>query len=199
MMAVAMEEVEVMMVVYRRPLVEDINSVCPVQYSRKRFFYDALMNRYNKRKNAKHYLPVGLPRVSDSELQSLASKWLVKGSISDDGRFIPVSPDTLPPALVRDYYFPHPPVDLADDSFALPDAPTKPPIATKTVLYNFSRPLTKIIDSKRNKIQIIPKKTEPEDIDVVNMSKRLSKLFPEIDQEVTEQINDEKNEIDMEN
>ena len=31
------------------------------------------------------------------------------------------------------------------------------------------------------------------------MSKRFSKLFPEIDQQVTEQINDEKNEIDMEN
>ena len=31
------------------------------------------------------------------------------------------------------------------------------------------------------------------------MSKRLSKLFPEIDQQVTEQINDEKNEIDLEN
>ena len=31
------------------------------------------------------------------------------------------------------------------------------------------------------------------------MSKRLSKLFPEIDHQVTEQINDEKNEIDMEN
>ena len=63
------------------------------------------------------------------------------------------------------------PVDLADDSFALPDAPTKSPIATKPVLSNFSRPLTKIIDSKKNKIQIIPKKAEPEDNDDVNLPK----------------------------
>ena len=31
------------------------------------------------------------------------------------------------------------------------------------------------------------------------MSKQISKLFLKIDQQVTEQINDEKNELDMEN
>ena len=48
------------------------------------------------------------------------------------------------------------------------------------MLDTFSRPLTKIIDSKKNKIQIIPKKTESEDIDNINLSQQLSKLFPEI-------------------
>ena len=38
------------------------------------------------------------------------------------------------------------------------------------------------------KIQIIPKKTESEDIDDINLSQRLSKLFPEINQ-VTEEKN----------
>ena len=71
--------------------------------------------------------------------------------------------------------------------------PTKSPIATKPVLDNFLRPLTKVIDSKKNKIQIIPKKTKPEDTGDVNLSKELSKLFPEIEQ-VTEQIDDQKNE-----
>ena len=114
--------------------------------------FDALINRYNKLKNAKYYPSVGLPRVSDSELQILASKGLVKGRKSDDGRFISVLSDTPPPTPVRHDYFPPPPVDLADNDFASPDVPTKPPIVTKPVLDNFSRKLTKIIDSKKNKM-----------------------------------------------
>ena len=68
--------------------------------------YDALMDTCNKLKNAKYYPLVDLPRVSDSELQSLASKGLVKGRKSDDGRFTPVLPDTAPPTPVRDDNFP---------------------------------------------------------------------------------------------
>ena len=49
------------------------------------------------------------------------------------------------------------------------------------------------------KIQIIPKKTESEDIDDINLSQRLSKLFPETYQVTEEKIDDEKSEIDMEN
>ena len=86
-------------------------------------------------------------------------------------------PDKPPPTPLRDDYFPPPPVDLADDSFGLPDVPNKPPIPPKRVLDTFSRPLTKIIDPKKNKIQIIPKKTESNDTDDVNLSKQLSKLF----------------------
>ena len=78
--------------------------------------------------------------------------------------------DTPPQTPIRDDYFPPSPIDLADDSFELPDVPnkppippkpviTKPPIPPKPILDTFSKPLTKIIDSKKNKIQIIPKKT----------------------------------------
>ena len=52
---------------------------------------------------------------------------------------------------------------------------------------------------KLKKIQIIPKKTESEDIDDINLSQRLSKLFPETYQVTEEKIDDEKSEIDMEN
>ena len=82
----------------------------------------------------------------------------------------------------------------------MPDVPNKPPvppkpvisrppILPKPVLDTFSRPLTKIINSKKNKIQIVPKKIESADIDDVNLSKQVTE----------EEINDEKNEIDMEN
>ena len=50
---------------------------------------------------------------------------------------------------------------------------SKPPIPPKPVLDTFSRPLTKMIDSKKNKIQIIPKKIESNDIEDVNLSKQL--------------------------
>ena len=76
---------------------------------------------------------------------------------------------------------------------------TKPTIAPKPVLDSFSRPLTKIIDSKKNKIQIIPKKTASEDTDDVNLSEWLSKLFPEIDQVTDQKKENEKSETDMEN
>ena len=93
-------------------------------------------------------------------------------------------PNTLPSTPIRDDYSPPPPVDLADNSLALPDVPnkppippkpviSKPPILPKPVLDTFSRPLTKIIDSKKNKIQIIPKKIESNDIEDVNLSKQL--------------------------
>ena len=76
---------------------------------------------------------------------------------------------------------------------------SKPPILPKPVIDTFSKPLTKITDSKKNKIQIIPKKIESDDIDDVNFSKRLSKLFPEINQVTKEKVDDEKSELDIEN
>ena len=86
-------------------------------------------------------------------------------------------PDTPPPTPIRDDYFPPPPVDLADDSFALPDVPNKPLIPPKPVLDTFSRPLTKIIDSKKNKIQTIPKKIKSDDIDDVNCQNNSLNFF----------------------
>ena len=169
------------------------------------------MERCNKLKGSKYYPPlppgpiprelvdIGLARAPESELESLRSKGLVKGRKSEDGQFIPVLPDTPPPNPIRDDYFPPLPVDLADDSFALPDVLTKPLILPKPVLDNFSRLITKIIDSKKNKIQIIPKKSAPEDIDDINLSERLPKRFPKIDHVLDEKMEDEKKEMDMEN
>ena len=155
--------------------------------------YDELMNRYNKLRSSKYY-PTRPPRP----LPRLPSYWKATGRVSDISGHV-----TAPPTPIRDDYFPPPPVDLADDSFILPDVQTKPPvppkpvitkpkIAPKPVLDSFSRPLTKIIDSKKNKIQIIPKKTESEDIDDINLSERLSKLFPEINQVTEEKMDHEK-------
>ena len=141
---------------------------------------------------------------TSSDLQTVRAKSI--GRKSDN----PILPDTPPPAPITDDYFPPPPVDLADDSFVLPDVRTKPlitpkPVITKptivpkAVLDSFSWPLTKIINSKKNKIQIIPKKTESKDNDNINLSEQLSKLFPEINQVTDEKLDDENSEIDMEN
>ena len=127
------------------------------------------MERYNKLKGSKYYPPlppgpiprelvdIGLARAPESELESLRSKGLVKGRKSEDGQFVPVLPDTPPPNPIRDDYFPPLPVDLADDSFALPDVLTKPLILPKPVLDNFSRLITKIIDSKKKKYKLFQK------------------------------------------
>ena len=155
--------------------------------------YDELMNRYNKLRSSKYY-PTRPPRP----LPRLPSYSKATGRVSDISGHV-----TAPPTPIRDDYFPPPPVDLADDSFILPDVQTKPSvppkpvitkpkIAPKPVLDSFSQPLTKIIDSKKNEIQIIPKKTESEDIDDINLSERLSKLFPEINQVTEEKIDHEK-------
>ena len=47
-------------------------------------------------------------------------------------------------------------------------------------------------------MEIIPKKSVPEDIDDINLSEQLSKLFPKIDQVLDEKKEDEKREMDME-
>ena len=168
--------------------------------------YDELMDRYEKLKTSRLPCPLTpLPSYSDTTSPLLPSfnDLLYLRSKATGRPSMPGMPDTLPPTPIRDDYFPPPPVDLADDSFILPDVQTKPPvppkpvitkpkIAPKPVLDSFSRPLTKIIDSKKNKIQIIPKKTESEDIDDINLSERLSKLFPEINQVTEEKIDHEK-------
>ena len=115
---------------------------------------DELMDRYNKLRSSKYY-PPRPPRPLPHPL----SYSKATGRASD----IPghLTPPSIP---IRDYYFPPPPVDLADDSLVLPDVLTdepskslippkpvitKPKIAPKSVLDSFSRPLTKISDSKK--------------------------------------------------
>ena len=160
------------------------------------------MDRYNKLKYSRSTRPLTPPpSYSDATYPLLPSfNDLLHLRSKATGRpSMPGMPDTPPSTPIRDDYFPLPPVDLADDSFALPDVPNKPLIPPKPVLDTFSRPLTKIIDSKKNKIQIIPEKIEIDDIDDVNLSKRLSKLFPEINKVTEEKIDDEKSEICVQN
>ena len=115
---------------------------------------DELMDRYNKLRSSKYY-PPRPPRPLPHPL----SYSKATGRASDiPGHLTP------PPIPIRDYYFPPPPVDLADDSLVLPDVLndepsksltppkpviTKPKIAPKSVLDSFSRPLTTISDSKK--------------------------------------------------
>ena len=149
---------------------------------------DELMDRYKKLKTSRLPRPL-TPRPSYSDmtypllpsfndLLHLRSKATGRPSMSG-------MPDTPPPTPIRDDYIPPQPVDLADDSFALPDVLnkplipfiSKPPIPPKPILDTFSRPLTKIIDSKKNKIQTIPKKIKSDDIDDVNCQNNSLKFF----------------------
>ena len=149
---------------------------------------DELMDRYKKLKTSRLPRPL-TPRPSYSDmtypllpsfndLLHLRSKATGRPSMSG-------MPDTPPPTPIRDDYIPLQPVDLADDSFALPDVLnkplipfiSKPPIPPKPILDTFSRPLTKIIDSKKYKIQTIPKKIKSDDTDDVNCQNNSLNFF----------------------
>ena len=89
-----------------------------------------------------------------TELERLADRGVVKKRRSKEGRFRPVLPDTSPPTPIRDDFWPPPPVQPSDKSLIKPEAfDTKRPLRD-----DFPRPLTKIIDSKKNKIEVILKK-----------------------------------------
>ena len=117
--------------------------------------YDELMDRYNKLKSSRPPRPLtSLPSYSDTTYPLLPSfNVLLHLRSNTTGRpSMPGMPDTLPPTPNTDDYFPPLPIDLADDSFALPDVPNKPPIPPKpvipkqtilpkSVLDTFSRPL----------------------------------------------------------
>ena len=60
---------------------------------------------------------------------------------------MPGMPDTPPLTPIRDDYFPSPPVDLADDSFALPDVPNKPLIPPKPFISKPPIPPKPVLDT----------------------------------------------------
>ena len=94
----------------------------------------------------------------------------------------------LPPTPIRDNFWPPPSVEPSDEIFIRPElSDTKRPLTD-----DFSRPLTKIIDSKKNKIEVIPK-TEKAGINETNLSEQLSKLFAKLDEVTNEKKDDEKN------
>ena len=94
-------------------------------------------------------------------------------------------PNTSPPAPIRDNYWLPLPFVPSDNNFLKPQLTPKPQFSPKTkpqlppkpIIDNFVRPLTKIIDDKKNTMQIIPKKVS---LNKTNLSEKLSKIFPNI-------------------
>ena len=103
-----------------------------------------------------------------AELERLADKGAVKRRIKE-GRFRPVLLDMLPPTPIRDDFWSPLPVEPSDESFIRPEVSD-----TKITLRDyFSRPLTKIVDTKKYKIEVIPE-TEKTDINETNLFEQLS-------------------------
>ena len=93
-------------------------------------------------------------------------KGTVKSRKSDVGLFQPILPDNPPPTHIRDDYWPPPSSVPSDNNFIKPQLPSKPQfspkkksqVPPKPIIDDFARPLTKIIDDKKNTIRIISKK-----------------------------------------
>ena len=80
-----------------------------------------------------------------SELQRLSDRGVIKKRRREEDCFIPVLPDTPPPTPIRDDFWPPPSVEPSDEGFIKPEvSDTKRPPRD-----GFSRPLTKVIDSKK--------------------------------------------------
>ena len=93
-------------------------------------------------------------------------KGTVKSRKSDVGLFQPILPDNPPPTHIRDDYWPPPSSVPSDNNFIKPQLPSNPQfspkkksqVPPKPIIDDFARPLTKIIDDKKNTIRIISKK-----------------------------------------
>ena len=106
-------------------------------------------------------------RLSERQRQiAQIPKGTVKSRKSDVGLFQPILPDNPPPTHIRDDYWPPPSSVPSDNNFIKPQLPSKPQfspkkksqVPPKPIIDDFARPLTKIIDDKKNTIQTIPKK-----------------------------------------
>ena len=91
----------------------------------------------------------------------------------------------------------------ADNNFIKPqllpkaELLTKPQLPPELLLDEFARPLTKIIDAKKNNIEIIPKKEVS--INETNLSEQPTKFFPNIDEVEKEKQDGEKYEEEVKN
>ena len=106
-------------------------------------------------------------RLSERQRQiAQIPKGTVKSRKSDVGLFQPILPDNPPPTHIRDDYWPPPSSVPSDNNFIKPQLPSKPQfspkkksqVPPKPIIDDFARPLTKIIDDKKNTIRIISKK-----------------------------------------
>ena len=96
-------------------------------------------------------------------------------------------PDQFPSPPGPDFFEP-PPIVPANDSFIRPD--DLPDVPQTPIIDKFSRPLTKMVDDRKNTIEVTPKKPEA-DIEEKNLSQSLAELFPDINEVLEE---DKKNE-----
>ena len=111
--------------------------------------------------------------------------------------------DTPPETPYSSDYIPHPLYSPQETNFLFPDGslshlqnrlPNIAPLPSRTSIDNFARPLTRIIDDKRNTIEITPKKSTP-NIEETNLSKQLQGIFPNVNEVVKEDSNDSKEKI----
>ena len=91
-------------------------------------------------------------------------------------------PDEFPSLPGPDFFEP-PPVVPAHDSFIRPD--DLPDVPQTPIIDKFSRPLTKMVDDRKNTIEVTPKKPEA-DIEEKNLSQSLAELFPDINEVLEE-------------
>ena len=87
-------------------------------------------------------------------------------------------PDEFPSLPGPDFFEP-PPVLPTNDSFISQDDLQTP------IIDKFSRPLTKIVDDRKNTIKVTPKNPET-DIEEKNLSQSLAELFPDINEVLEE-------------
>ena len=127
-------------------------------------------------------------QLRDNEISQIP-KGLVnarRGELFPDEFSSPPGPD----------FFEPPPVAPADDSLIrlddLPDELQTP------IIDKFSRPLTKMVDDRKNTIEVTPKKPEA-DIEEKNLSQSLAELFPDIDEVLEEDKKNEGNQDVIEN
>ena len=66
------------------------------------------------------------------------------------------------------------------------------------IIDKFSRPLTKMVDDRKNTIEVTPKKPEA-DIEEKNLSQSLAELFPDINEVLEEDKKNEGNQDVIEN
>ena len=103
-----------------------------------------------------------------------------KGLVS--ARRAKLFPDQFPSPPGPEFFEP-PPVARADDSFIRPD--DLPDVPQTPIIDKFSRPLTKMVDDRKNTIEVTPKKPEA-DIEEKNLSQSLAELFPDINEVLEE-------------
>ena len=62
---------------------------------------------------------------------------------------------------------------------------------------DFKHPVTRLINKKKNIVQITPKKDTTNEINETNLSDCLTQLFPDIDEVEEEKVKDKNNEMEI--